>query len=335
MKQVIYVDVLFCLNMIVSFFLLAATKRILHLKIKSIRVLFGSTLGGAYSLVILLPQQPLAMSIILRIVFLLVLTLTVFGFANAKAFFRCFFMLGAVSLLFAGGVLAVWLLLKPGGLVMKNGALYFDISFLSLVIFASVVYVAAAALSRLLEKSGHESAFCRVQITYGSKTVCVNGVIDTGNTLRDSFTGQEVSVICASAAAALLPAEMAAAAIAPGSSPLPFGMRLIASSTVSGESLMPVFNADAVAVITDGARLELKGAAIAVSACEYFGKNLSVLVNAQFIPKRSEKHDIKNNSKNTQLVVGGKKRERLLHKRASNAAAAAYGSTGKRDHGAD
>lgn len=321
-KQVIYVDVLFCLNMIISFFLISMSKKLCGVQVKTFRVLFGSAMGGVYSLSIFLPELNSFLSFSLRVVFLGLVTLIVFGFGYIKRFARCFAVLSAVSFLFAGLLMGIWLLFKPDGLLIKNGSFYVDVSFLTLVLSAAALYAAVWLFSRIALKRSSEAANCRAEITFGEKLVSVNGVVDTGNTLTDSFTGKKVSVIDFSTALRLLPSSAASCILSGELEKLPKYMHLTVLNTVSGESLLPVFTADLLKVKTHDTAFEFENAAVAVSLQENFSKNASILINADLITENigGEEYDKKNNSKDKRMVKGKKKQRSTLHKRSADSA---------------
>ena len=285
-KQVIYVDVLVCLNTIISFFMLGAVRLICRENTKRWRMLPGSFMGGAYSLCIFLPELPTAVSVALRAVFLFAVTLCVFGFGSRKRFFRLFSCLCAVSFLFAGAVLGIWLVFRPQGLVIRNSGLYLDIGFLPLVLFSAAVYLTVTVFMRFFSRTERDSCACTVSLYYNGKILSLKGIIDTGNTLTDSFTGKSISVVDR-ATAFLLFDEKTAECVFRGK--LPEGMHLTVSNTVGGEGLLPVFTAEKMTVKTDSGFAELQGSALAVSKTESFGNGVSVLVNADMLQLIKEK----------------------------------------------
>ena len=337
LKQVIYVDVLFALNMIVSFLLIKAAGALCREKPKTLRVLIGSLLGGFYSLSIFLPSLHTAFVLFARTVFLCIVSFCVFGFGSVRRFLRCFGILCGVTFGFAGVITAVWLVLKPQGLAVRNGSVYFDVSFLSLVLGGTVFYVAAHIFGKVFGKNQREQMQVKVSISYKGKTVTADGLIDTGNTLKDSFSGKSVSVIDRSLALELLPLECAAATFSPVGSELPQGMHLTVSNTVGGTSLMCVFNADRIEIVSDYGDAEIKNAAVAVGAVTNFGSGYSVLLNADtanYITGGRE-HDKKNQRVDKTDKGNFRAKRSLLHKRSRDFACTVDGTAGNRGNEKD
>ena len=334
-KQVIYVDVLVCLNTIISFFMLGAVRLICREGTKRWRVLAGSFMGGAYSLCVFLPELPTAAAVALRAAFLLAVTLCVFDFGYKKRFFRLFACLCAVSFLFAGAVLGIWLVFKPQGVVIRNSGLYLDIGFLPLVLFSAAIYLTVTVFMRFFSRSVRDSCACTVSLCFNGKALSLKGIIDTGNTLTDSFTGRSVSVVDRATAFLLFDEEAAESIFSGG---LTEGMHLTVSNTVDGEGLLPVFTADRMAVNTDSGLAEIQTPSLAVSKTESFGNGVSVLVNAevfQLIKENAggELNAEKAVAENKNAVR--KKERSLLHKRAADPSCAAYAGKGKRNNAAD
>ena len=318
LKQVIYVDVLFSLNMIVSFLLIKSAASLCREKPHTLRVLIGSLLGGVYSLSIFLPPLHIFFVFAARAVFLCVVCLCVFGFGSLRRFLRCFGILCGVTFGFAGVITAVWLLLKPQGLAVRNGSVYFDVSFLALVLGGTAFYVAARIFGKIFEKNHREQMQVMVSISYKGKTVTANGLIDTGNTLKDSFSGKSVSIIDQSLALRLLPLEYASAVFSPIGTQLPQGMHFIVSDTVGGTSLMCAFNADSVKIMSDNGNAELKDAAVAVGAVTSFGSGCSVLLNADTADYITGGREYGKKNQRVDKKGKGKTAEKgsLLHKRS-------------------
>lgn len=321
MEQVIYVDVLFALNMLISFFLLLGAKRLCRAQASTLRVLLGSAFGGLYSLVIFLPQVHTALSLFVRAMFLLFVTAVVFGFKSAKKFFRCFACLLAVSFLFAGGVMGLWLAFKPNMLLLRNGAVYIDVSFVFVISCAAGIYSLLWLGGKLLRRNKNEQHQCSAMIYYGGKSVQADAIIDTGNTLVDSFSGARVSVADFSLALRLLPLDTASALAQPMTEGLPRGFRLIPTQTVDGGGIMPIFKAEKMIIKCGDVTKTVNNPTIGVSREEKFCGEYSLLINADLMGGSND--DKQNNSKNKAVLFGQKKQGNTLHKRTANTSAAA------------
>lgn len=331
MKQVVYVDVLVALNMILSFFLIRSVCVFARERPSTLRVLVGSALGGIYALVIFLPEVHIFLNLVGRFVFLLLVAFCVFGFGSVRRFCRCFVLLFAVSMLFAGAVLALHLLVLPNGTVVRNGSFYADIGFIQLVLSCALVYAVSRIFGSFFTKRSSEEINVRVKLSFGGKTVCADGIIDTGNTLNDSFTGEPVNIISQSLALGLLPDSCAGAVISPLSGNIPAGMHLVVSDTVGASALMCAFKADSMTLTVYDKKVSVTGATLAVSGRETFAGSKNVLVNSVFINDITGGRDSgKTDKTHKPNKTKAEKARCLLHKRSRNSASSADGCAGKR-----
>ncbi len=262
---------------------------------------------------------------------MLAVTAAVFGFGKAKRFIRCFSALFGVSFVLAGATMAVWLLFEPSSLLVRNGAVYFDIGFLSLVLSAAALYAAVWLGKRYLARKSSEKAECAVRIALGSSFVNVKGILDTGNTLTDSFTGKKVSVIDKSTALCLLPFDAEECISRWDFEKLPKYMHLTVSNTVGGEGLLPVFTADSMAVVLNEKEYTVKNAAVAVSGSETFG-SFGMLINSELIGE--DELDKKTYSTHKAVPFKTEKQSGLLHKRSADLAGTAQRRGRKADNAA-
>ena len=100
--RTVYVDVLVVVNIFIDFLLLLGTGRFLQLKSKLLRLILASLLGGAQSLVALLPEIPAALNILLDLLFASALVLIAFGKADFRSFLKRTLVFFGVSFFFCG-----------------------------------------------------------------------------------------------------------------------------------------------------------------------------------------------------------------------------------------
>lgn len=195
MRQVIYVDVLVILNLFISYFLLLSTILMSKEKAKRWRLLLGALLGGIYSLVVFLPEMGAFFNILSRILAGGAIVFVSFGFKTYKRFLKLFVMFVMMTFLFAGLMIALWIIFKPNGMFLNNSTVYFQISLPVLVVSTTVCYVVARLVSKLLLKNKPQSTIYDFTLEIFGKKLSGRAMLDTGNTLVESFSGYPV-VIC-------------------------------------------------------------------------------------------------------------------------------------------
>lgn len=169
----VYVDLVVILNFLVDFLLLLGTNRLSGFPLGARRAALAAALGGAYSGACMLPGFRFLGNTLWRVVSLGLIAVTAFGCDR--------------SALKRGGVFLL-LSMALGGIAVSFGRG----DFLTLLLAAGGVWL----LCRVAfggAVGGRE--YLPVEITYGENTVSMTALRDSGNTLRDPISGEQVLVI--------------------------------------------------------------------------------------------------------------------------------------------
>lgn len=206
MVRVVYIDVLFAVNLILNYFILLTVSRMLHRQDKRLRLLLGAMVGAVYALLILLPEMSFLFTAMLKILLSIGIVLAAYRVNGFKSLLQLTLLFYLVSFLFGGLIFALYMFCTPPGMLMRNGVVYFDISPVTLILFAGVCYVAITLLSRLVRR--HESHFYRLALTVDGKTISISALLDTGNSLCEPLSGMPVLVAEYGAVQTLLPRSL-------------------------------------------------------------------------------------------------------------------------------
>ncbi len=194
MKYTIYLDVLLCINLITDYLLLLSVDRYRHLHTKPLRLFFGSLAGAAGALVILLPPMPWWLSWTVSVVEALVMTAAAFLPMRLSAYCKASVCLFVTSFCYCGVMTAILGIFSPKALVVRNSTVYIGISPLLLVILTLISYFVLKAAAMLTERRKAPAANCQIKICHNGKTLALQGMVDTGNTLHEPFSGECVIV---------------------------------------------------------------------------------------------------------------------------------------------
>lgn len=176
--MIIYLDAVMGLNFLVDLLLILGTNRLSGFPTGWKRAVAASLLGGAYGGLCLVPGLRFLGNILWRLVSLGLMGTMAFGW-NRGALRRC-----AVFLMLS---------LALGGMAASVGTS----SATGLVVSACGIWL----LCRLAFGSGiGQRELVPVEIRSEDTTVCLTALKDTGNTLRDPISGEQVLVISAEAA---------------------------------------------------------------------------------------------------------------------------------------
>lgn len=245
----VYLDLVMALNFLVDLLLLLGTNRLAGFPMGLGRCSLAAAFGAVYSGVCLLPRFFFLGNMLWRLVSLGLMALLAFGM-NTSALRR-------------GGIFVI-LSMALGGIAMSLGSR----DFLPLL-GCGTVLLGLCHLGFADAAGGRN--YVPITIYHGQKSVSVIGLQDTGNTLRDPVTGEQVLVLSSQAAKQLTglseeqirkPLETLAARSIPG-------LRLIPYRTVGNGGMLLAMKFDKVKI---GDKLQR---AVVAFAAEDFGRGES------------------------------------------------------------
>lgn len=174
----VYLDLVVLLNFLVDFLLLLGTNRLAGFPLGVKRAASASALGGLYSGICLMPGFRFLGNTLWRLVSLWLMSVIAFGWNRSAlkrggVFILLSMALGGIAVCFGKGDFPA-LILAAGGVCL-----------LCRVAFGGSV-------------GSH--TYVPLEITYGDNSVSLIALRDSGNTLRDPITGEQVLIISAETA---------------------------------------------------------------------------------------------------------------------------------------
>ncbi len=191
--MIIYADILFLLNLLITYILLICTAMFFKIPLKRFRILLASLLGGIYSLSILVHIN-IVLSIIIKIIICIIIILISFGFSNLRSFIyeTCVFLL--LNVLFAGIVMALSFM-KKSDFYSDLLVSYINISPLVLIIASLISYIIINFLTRYILKRRETSRVYKVSLKLNNKNYILFGFCDSGNALTEPFSALPVCIL--------------------------------------------------------------------------------------------------------------------------------------------
>lgn len=263
MKQVIYIDILLCINFVFSFFALLSVIKILKINYRPIRLFLGSIVGALSSLVVIMPEMNFIFSSVIKLLTAFIVIFAAFYPIKVKTFIKstaCFFMVGFI---FCGVMIALWLLFKPKGVVIRNGGVYFQISPIVLITSTLAAYVILRVLSRLTGREKNKNSICKLELFFNDKHTILYGIVDSGNKLREPFSNLPVIVVSEKSVDFNK------------SDNLKF--RIIPFNSIGGEGFLEGFKADKLYLVTDKQKQPID-AYIAIAKSDRFSGEFNAIV---------------------------------------------------------
>ena len=300
MHMIIYADILFLLNLYISFLLLQSVCRLANIKTRLLRMILASFVGAALSFVVFWEIGFMA-GVFVRVISCGLITLTAFGFCSLKRFLRLSASLFGVTFAFAGVVAAIWAIFEPAGLVVNHGVVYYDVSAIILIVSTLAAYFALVIIKKMMHKKLKLSKFYKVNFTLNNHEIYLKALLDSGNALSDPFSNKPIIIVSTAKLERFLPAEV-----------LDYihhkntkngreqGIRLIPYYAIKGEGLLPAVTVKDVVIFDESnCEFRIKSALIAF-VTRKFGEEYNAIINEEILRKGEEKdfENTKENSRN-------------------------------------
>lgn len=245
----VYADVLIIVNLYVDYILLRCVRGFLHLEARGARLVAGAFAGALGSALCLLPL-PFWAGPICAGVCTLAAAAAAFLPMKLRRFLRCWLCLWLFSFLLAGFVLFAAQFAPAGYVGMVGGAVYLNLD-LPLLFFATCgAYLAFWGFRRAFPRESDVPRLCKLAVTYQGQTVELYAKSDTGNALREPFSGLPVVICQRDALGSAAPPELDLA------SPAAPGLRLVPFDSVGGSGLLTAFQPERVSIPATGKVLD-------------------------------------------------------------------------------
>jgi len=176
--MVLYLDLVMVLNFLVDFLLLLGTNRLSGFPANGKRTAAAAALGGIYGGVCMLPELRFLGNLLWRTVFLALMAVIAFGWDRSAVKRTGVFLLLTMAL---------------GGLALSFGRG----AWTSVLLAAGAIWLLCRAAFG--DRVGGRE-YVPLELSYGENRMRLTALRDSGNTLRDPVTGEQVLVLSAQAA---------------------------------------------------------------------------------------------------------------------------------------
>ena len=271
--KVVYVDVLFIINLCMDFLALRIAGGVLHLPARRCPLLLASAFGGAYAvLVTLYPGNAILSAVIGALAATLIAVIGYGGVCRRGLYPWLVLLFYGTSWLLGGMIGAFYGFLERffehrsellAVLTEGDGKIAF---------FFAVILAAGLILGQLRERlsSVRQERSAMLRLTVGHSAKEVRALVDSGNLLKDPMSGRPCLLVTPSVARGLIPSEVVRFAEAGATNPASLGaagrrIRLIPADSVGGHSLLVGYLPDRVEVLA-GERSHSADAMLAIAA---------------------------------------------------------------------
>lgn len=281
MPLVVYADVFIIVNLYIDFFLLWCVRAFLHLEAKGGRLVLGGLFGALCGLISLVPLPAWA-ALPAGGAGALVAVWGAFWPLPWRRLARAWLCMWLCSFLLAGFFLFLIRFLAPRNMAVLGSALYLDISLPLLFFFTCLAYGLFWAIQRLFPRDASALRLCTLQVCHQGAAVELAAKADTGNALREPFSGLPVIICEEKALKAAVPQPVRDFLTSPCPEAAAHHMRLVPFSSVGGSGLLPAFRPDCVSIKGTGQKLPCY---LAVCRSPLSAGQFSALFNPDLFPE--------------------------------------------------
>ncbi len=218
---------------------MSSASAIIHTHIKAKQILVSSLIGGALSLMILLPSKntlQILLAYALRLIGLLLISFIAFFESDIKKKLFATVVFVALNAFLAGVIYFINGFANSSSITVYNGVLYFDTSVISLIAVTALVYLALIIISRIYDNKYSKEHSYRVEFELYGRHYSMSAMADTGNSAKDIFTGKPV-IVCTG-----IKLYTESSSVRP--IPIPY-------STISGEGILLAYKPDYAYIIDE------------------------------------------------------------------------------------
>ncbi len=283
MQTVIYADVLVFLNTIVTFLVLIATSDILKTDIRKLRLLSGSFVGGFLSLIILAPELNVFLSVFTRLLTSVIVVVITFNIKDFRLILKAVCYNTLIIILFGGIIYFILFTFDSRRIIVNNGYFYFDVSIFWLIFIIGASMLFFRFINNKYNKTKQNDIIFDIKIFIGDRNISVRALFDTGNSISDIYTGNDVILLNIDELKTVFSEDtldaLSDVLLQEKFFDLPQGVRLLPVTTLGNSKLLPAFTAKEAVICGNEFNKIIKSPTIAVTP-DCFDKNkYSALIN--------------------------------------------------------
>ena len=198
-KYVVYLDVFFFVNFFMDFIILRIYTHIFEPQTTGFRCVAAGLTGSFLACIsLLIPYERVVFRLLYAYVFIaVILNLIVCRKKTIKKIVKgvviiygiTIFMGGAVNLLYSYTYLGFFL--KNYINILMAG----PVNIFRLITYTGVSYMMLTCIWKIIMKNKRKYEYVDVVLKLNDKSICLKGLIDTGNSLKDPYTGARVHVV--------------------------------------------------------------------------------------------------------------------------------------------
>ncbi len=264
--MVIYADVLVSVNILVTYITLVSVRLFLKTPTRKWAVCLASILGGLSALSVIWDTAPF-LSGIIKPISLMIIVAVGFLPKSPLIYVKAILVFTGINLLLGGLVLALSLTSRGYIFIYDTGTFYFDINLKTLLICVFGLYGVFLLCDFLITRHTLKGERFNVKIFFRHTAVSLTAFGDTGNSLRESFSGKPVIIAELKGIAPLFGYDELLYFKGERENPpqsLEKHIRIIPAKSIGGNSLLKAISPDKIVIKTNDGIFETAFCAVAI-----------------------------------------------------------------------
>lgn len=196
MQNRIYLDVFFVINFIMDYLVLSVTFSLLEEHSRIWRRLLAAFFGGIWAVLVLVlmknhGQWKILWNLATYTLITVLMLVTAADRLDGKKFLKAYFTMFVTAFCLSGICYALWYHTSVGYLFAVG-----QLRAIHLVLGGVCLFVIKSAVKMFLRvRRNFGNDLCKVELTIENNHIQLQGLIDTGNVLKDPYTGQNVHIV--------------------------------------------------------------------------------------------------------------------------------------------
>jgi stage II sporulation protein GA (sporulation sigma-E factor processing peptidase) len=205
----VYADVVFLENLIMNYLILWSTARLTRYNYSKIKLAIASVLGSAYAVFSYFPEYSYLFSFIMKILFSILIIIVAYTPEHFHLLLKLTGIFYVISFAFGGAAFGLFYFINGLNLT-SNGISFikdFPIKILAVAVIAAY-FIIRYSWDYIQHRIGRERLIVRVEMSFDKKQLCLDALVDTGNSLKDPITNSPVMITDYSMIKELLPDDI-------------------------------------------------------------------------------------------------------------------------------
>jgi stage II sporulation protein GA (sporulation sigma-E factor processing peptidase) len=205
----VYADVILLENLIMNYLILWSTAKLTRYNYSRLKLLIASVLGAAYALLSYLPGYSYLFSFTMKVLFSILIIIIAYTPAYFHLLLKLTGVFYIVSFVFGGAAFGLFYFIN--GLSLTNNGISFIKDFPVKILVVAVIaayFIVRYSWDYIQHRIKRERLIVRVEMLFDKKSLSMDALVDTGNSLKDPLTNAPVMITDYNIVKELLPVDI-------------------------------------------------------------------------------------------------------------------------------